>query len=174
MEFGWRPSLLFISLHSPELLWIRSRKEARRLMDFGWSYENFCLNNCKMHGCVLLLRSENAKIEAKVTRWPHRKSSASVNRLLRLYQWIKSPRKVSAFPGAFPVFRSLIPFGWSSPDVTEADIVYHICTLENKKPLRYPQSAYFPVHIWTRLQFIPPSGSERPPHGSFTQVSSFL
>ena len=28
-------TLLFGSLHSPELPWIRSRKEARRLVDFG-------------------------------------------------------------------------------------------------------------------------------------------
>lgn len=59
------------SLHSPELPWIRSKKEARFLVDSGWSYENFCLNDCKMYGSVLLLPPENAQTEVAKTQSPH-------------------------------------------------------------------------------------------------------
>ena len=61
------------SLHSPELPWIRSKKEARFLVDSGWSYENFCLNDCEMHDSVLLLLPENAQTEVAKTQSPHRR-----------------------------------------------------------------------------------------------------
>ena len=61
------------SLHGPELPWIRSGKEARCLANCGWSCKNFCLNDCKMYGSVLLLPLENAQTEANRTHLPHRK-----------------------------------------------------------------------------------------------------
>ena len=52
---------------------------------------------------------------------------------------VQKPRKIKVFRG-FPVSMALILFGWFSPDLTEYDIVYRICTLENQELLRYPVS----------------------------------
>ena len=59
----------------------------------------FCQKACKTYDFVLLFQSENAKTEISITRHLRRISSASANRLLRLYQKVYKTPENQGFPG---------------------------------------------------------------------------
>ena len=59
----------------------------------------FCQKTCKTYDFVLLFQSENAKTEISITHHLRRVSSASANRLLRLYQNGSKTPENQGFPG---------------------------------------------------------------------------